>query len=338
MDSADEEDALPYSERESWKDVTPVPQDDGPEPLAVIRYPKGFVEVHDYFRAIQQRDEYSQRALKLSADVIEQNSANYTAWYYRRRCLKELNADLEAELRFTNKWTENAPKNYQVWYHRRWLIIEIAEKMKKDATSQEDLEKDIKKMAGDELDNHQNVMMVNDDWKNYNGWSHRHFIVDRFNMWDRELSFVEDLLLDDIRNNSAWNHRYTVVKHSCWPTTPEVRKREVSFTLDKLRQGAMNESAWNYLQGFFGEGAGKESWKDAPDSIVKFCHEVMALASEKEATCRFAVETVGRIHEAKGETAEAEKQYMLLQEIDKIRAKYWEWRVALLKHGLKGGA
>jgi protein farnesyltransferase/geranylgeranyltransferase type-1 subunit alpha len=37
----------PYSEREDWKDVVPVPQDDGPLPLAAIRYPHGFVEVHD---------------------------------------------------------------------------------------------------------------------------------------------------------------------------------------------------------------------------------------------------------------------------------------------------
>merc|ERR1712232_1240541 len=144
-------------------------------------------------------------------------------------------------------------------------------------------------------------------------------------MWDCELEFVEDLLLDDIRNNSAWNHRYTVVKHLSWPISAEVRKREVDFTLDKLRQGANNESAWNYLQAFFGEGVGKESWKDAPASITKLCNEVIALAPEKEAVCRFAVETIARIEEAKGDLDCAESQYALLQEIDKIRSKYWEW-------------
>lgn len=46
-------------------------------------------EVHSYFRAIQQRNETSKRALQLTAHVIEHNSANYTAWYYRRRCLKD---------------------------------------------------------------------------------------------------------------------------------------------------------------------------------------------------------------------------------------------------------
>jgi protein farnesyltransferase/geranylgeranyltransferase type-1 subunit alpha len=38
------------------------------------------VEVMDYFRAIVQRQEFSERALQLTAEVIQQNSANYSAW------------------------------------------------------------------------------------------------------------------------------------------------------------------------------------------------------------------------------------------------------------------
>lgn len=36
----------------------------------------------DYFRAILKSNEISQRALDLTADVIEVNPANYTAWYW----------------------------------------------------------------------------------------------------------------------------------------------------------------------------------------------------------------------------------------------------------------
>lgn len=88
--------------------------------------------MHGYFRAIQQKNETSKRALQLTADVIQHNSANYTAWYYRRRCLKEqfitepsklamfatsllqdLAIELDDERIFTDKWARDCPKNYQ---------------------------------------------------------------------------------------------------------------------------------------------------------------------------------------------------------------------------------
>merc|ERR1740129_927564 len=198
--SADDEE-LPYSQRPEWKDVEPVPQVDGPKPLAVIRYPPGFEEVHNYFRAIQQRDELSERALRLTADVIEHNSANYTAWYYRRRCLTQLGSDLQAELAFADGWSRDSPKNYQVWYHRRWLISAIAEQLR----SKENHDEEIRMLGERELDYHLGVMQVHDAFKNYNGWSHRQFVVQNFGLWEKELDFVTDLIRLDVRNNSAWN-------------------------------------------------------------------------------------------------------------------------------------
>ena len=62
------------------------------------------------------------RALALTGDVIEQNSANYTAWSYRRSCLYALGLSLEAELAFTEDIARATPKNYQLWHHRRALI------------------------------------------------------------------------------------------------------------------------------------------------------------------------------------------------------------------------
>jgi len=328
-DAEENEEDLPYSQKPNWKDIVPVPQDDGPQPLACIRYPPGFEEVHSYFRAIQQKGEMSERALHLSADVIEHNSANYTAWYYRRRCLKELSSDLNAELDFANKWARDCPKNYQVWYHRRWLVMEMAEDMKKKAASPEEAAAAVQKLAEDEMEYHNDVMMVNDDWKNYNGWSHRHFIVQKFGQWKNEMKFVEDLLVDDIRNNSGWNHKHTVIRHTCWPPTDEVRNREITYTLEQLRKCANNESAWNYLSAFFGEGDGKKPWDSAP-AVEEFCDGVVSLAPDREGQCRFALEVLARIHEAKGEINQAEQRYMTLKETDKIRVKYWEWRVALL--------
>ncbi|CAJ1374945.1 unnamed protein product [Effrenium voratum] len=316
----------PYSKREEWKDVTPVPQKDGPHPLAVIKYPPGFEEVHGYFRAIQQRNETSLRALSLTADVIENNSANYTAWYYRRRCLKELDSDLDEERVFTNKWATDCPKNYQVWYHRRWLISEIAERKRKEAGAEAD--KHIQLLARQELEYHLDCMQVNSDYKNYNGWSHRQFILQHFNLWHEELPFVERLLSEDIRNNSAWNHRYTVVRNQSWPLSDEIRKREIKFAMDAIRACANNECAWNYLSAFLGEGNCKVPWTAEPEVEV-LCREVIDVAAQ-HGTCRMALQAMASINEAKGDVQAAAALYSQLEEVDRIRAKYWAWRASLL--------
>jgi len=318
---------LPYSQRPEWQDVMPVPQDDGPEPLAVISYPPGFVEVHDYFRAIQQKGELTLRALWLTADVIEQNSANYTAWYYRRRCLREVKADLYAEHRFTDKWARDCPKNYQVWYHRRWLIMEMAQELRSGGEA--DAEKEVTELAERELEYHMDCMQVNDDYKNYNGWSHRQFILQKFGLWSKELPFVEELLRDDIRNNSAWNHRHNIVRNECWPVTEAVRQREVDFALNSIRKCASNECSWNYLGAYLGEGEGKVPWTSVP-ALEALCQEVLALAAGPEHFCRFAVEALANIHEARVEVQDAIQKYETLKAIDKIRVKYWDWRIALL--------
>ena len=61
-------------------------------------------------------------ALALTADVIEQNSANYTAWAYRRRCLVALQCSLTDELEFAERIAVDTPKNYQLWHHRRAIV------------------------------------------------------------------------------------------------------------------------------------------------------------------------------------------------------------------------
>eukprot|EP00930_Biecheleria_cincta_P050127 TRINITY_DN35301_c0_g1_i1.p1 TRINITY_DN35301_c0_g1~~TRINITY_DN35301_c0_g1_i1.p1 ORF type:complete len:340 (+),score=66.29 TRINITY_DN35301_c0_g1_i1:48-1067(+) len=321
--------SITFCDNPEWKDVKPVPQDDGPEPLAVISYPPGFEEVHDYFRAIQKLGEFSERALALTGDVIEHNSANYTAWWYRRRCLHELGCDLSAEHVFTDKWSKDCPKNYQVWYHRRWLISEIAKQIRAKAPNAESAEKEIADLARKELENHTDCMQVNDDYKNYNGWSHRQFILQAFGLWDEELPFVEDLLRDDIRNNSAWNHRYTVVRKQSWPFSDAVKRREIDYAVKSIRSCANNECAWNYLTAFLGAEEGKIPWSEAP-ALEALCEEVLSAAADQASSCRFANETLATMCEARGDVAGAQRQYSTLKEIDKIRFKYWEWKEAYL--------
>jgi hypothetical protein len=51
-----------------WADVAPVPQNDGPDPVASIRYNSEYVELMDLFRAVMKAKEFSVRALELTAD------------------------------------------------------------------------------------------------------------------------------------------------------------------------------------------------------------------------------------------------------------------------------
>eukprot|EP00438_Fugacium_kawagutii_P031307 Skav215331 [mRNA] locus=scaffold1391:33066:38598:- [translate_table: standard] len=157
----------------------------------------------------------------------------HAAFGPRRTRQDELAIELDDEREFTDKWARDCPKNYQVWYHRRWLISEIA--ARKRSSGGASAEEEILQMAREELGYHLECMQVNNDYKNYNGWSHRQFILQQFNLWKEELPFVEQLLSEDIRNNSAWNHRYAVVRNESSPLSDAVRDREIKFAMDAIR-------------------------------------------------------------------------------------------------------
>lgn len=71
-----------YSNSNDWEDVVPIPQDDGgPNPLAAIAYTEEYSEAMSYLRAVMAEDEKSDRALRLTEDIIRMNPAHYTVWY-----------------------------------------------------------------------------------------------------------------------------------------------------------------------------------------------------------------------------------------------------------------
>lgn len=49
-------------------------------PLATIAYAPDYLEATSYLRAVMAANEMSERALKLTEDVIAMNPAHYTVW------------------------------------------------------------------------------------------------------------------------------------------------------------------------------------------------------------------------------------------------------------------
>lgn len=76
-----DEDTKFYHDDPAWKDIEPIPQDDGGlHPLAAIAYTDEYSEAMGYLRAVMAKNEYSQRVLELTEHIISMNPAHYTVW------------------------------------------------------------------------------------------------------------------------------------------------------------------------------------------------------------------------------------------------------------------
>ncbi|KAJ5069544.1 protein farnesyltransferase/geranylgeranyltransferase type-1 subunit alpha [Anaeramoeba ignava] len=221
----------PLSKLPEWKDIQPIPQKESLKDPCAILYSPQFSEVMDYFRAILQKKEYSERALKLTTEVIRLNCSNYTVWEYRRGILEHLKIDLNTELDYLDKVIEQHPKNYQVWTHRVWVTTKLN--------------------SGDREKAFTEIAFLNDS-KNYHAWSHRFWAIEYFNLWDGELEFIDKFFENDLRHNSAWAARFFVAtQNGKLKNDPKIQLQEIEFSLSKINLTCNNESAWNYFISFF---------------------------------------------------------------------------------------
>eukprot|EP00903_Cladosiphon_okamuranus_P012558 g11759.t1 len=297
-----------------FEDVTPIPQQDGPDPVVSIAYKHNYKIAGDYLRAFQASGETSERALAITRLVLEYNASHYTAWWFRRRCLFALGMDLANELDVVEDIAGYNPKNYQVWYHRRALA-------------------EHRRNPGDELAYVDQV--VEEDPKNYHAWSHRQWLLQEFHMLNTEkgrqleLSVVDGLLQEDLRNNSAWNHRWFVL-HSplaANETLPEETvKFELEYAFGYAERAPSNESPWNYIRGFF--RAGGRSYADFPEVKER------ALALQKTETGEkspHVYSILAEVYENEGTEESlsdaANALEHLRDSLDQVRARYWDSRL-----------
>jgi len=319
-----------YRDRPEWSDVTPIPQDDGANPVVRIAYGDRFKDVYDYFRAVLKSEEKSERVLQLTVDALDQNPANYTVWYYRREVLKALKSDLKKEMKYCREMIEEHPKNYQVWQHRR-ALIEWAQDPSTELRFTE--------------------MILSADQKNYHAWQHRQWVLQTFKLWDKELDYVQDLIAVDIRNNSAWNQRFFVISQSSgW--TKEVVRNEVNYAMDKIKKVVKNESSWNYLRGVLNQCENEELKSELKLEIRSWCESKYESGETSSYMLGYLVDSLQQdLDEAKSEGSSADdgsKQAiidkleklcnLLANNCDKIRHNYWKFilQSAKKKHSIGG--
>lgn len=332
-----EQQRVPLRERAEWSDVTPLPQNDGPNPVVPIQYTEEFSEVMDYFRAVYLTDERSPRALALTAEAVQFNSGNYTVWHFRRLLLESLKVDLNDELEFVERMAAGNSKNYQMWHHRRW----VAEKLGPEARN-------------NELEFTKKILSV--DAKHYHAWSHRQWALQTLGGWEDELNYCTELLKEDIFNNSAWNQRYFVITRSPFlGGLKAMRESEVLYTIEAIIAYPENESSWRYLRGLYkGETT---SWVNDPQ-VSSVCLKILrtksnyvfALSTILDLIC-FGYQPNEDIRDAIDalKTADMDKQDLdddekgeqqnlniarnicsILKQVDPIRTNYWIWRKSRL--------
>lgn len=270
-----------------------VAQDDGPLPLCSIDYSDSFIEVHDKLRAAVQNEDMSEAVLALTEAVVGENGANYTAWWYRRRCLDALQSDMRNELEtFTNMWCRTSQKNYQVWFHRRWVVTRL------DDPSGE-LDFCAEALAGE-------------DQKVYNAWAHRQWILKKFNVWDGEWDFVNHMLETDVRNNSAWNHRHVLTRHFGVPAD------EWEYIARMIKKAKYNEAVWNYALAI---ARRTNEWS----KLASLCEHSMIEKNRFALYCE--IECFLQSHNLN----EARLNFETLISVDPVRRKYWQWRLDTLE-------
>jgi protein farnesyltransferase/geranylgeranyltransferase type-1 subunit alpha len=325
-----------YRDREDWKDVIPLEQDDGPDPVVAIDYSDKFRDVFDYFRAIVASGEKSKRALALTADALKLNAANYTVWQYRRDVLVALNIpcrigrngvskEFALEFQFCQEMVDQNQKNYQVWHHRKSIVAWAAGLNDDKCGESLSLTDDLATLQLQELNLTERLLSI--DAKNYHVWQHRQWIISLFGTFSQELGFVDFLIQDDVRNNSAWNQRYFVVSN--WneeETKEDLLNREIDYTWDKILLAPSNESPWSYLQGLF--LLTSEVTLSSHDSLYERCVGLYKSGSNSVPMLGFLIDLYDARLKVRKDTKESYYEAVkicntLADSLDQIRKPYW---------------
>ncbi|KAL4774367.1 CaaX farnesyltransferase alpha subunit [Aspergillus nidulans var. acristatus] len=336
-----------YASDPEWASIDPIPLNDGSEsgamPLATIAYSEEYLEATSYLRAVMAANEMSERALKLTEDIISMNPAHYTVWIYRAKIVFALNKDLLEELEWLNGVSLKYLKNYQIWHHRQ-VIMSSREHFPSLPPREMDFL----------------MEMFAQDSKNYHVWTYRHWLVRHFELWDspRELADVNSLLNSDVRNNSAWNHRYMLrfgprsnepdagMVNTDGPPAEKGRlavvdedlvDEELRYAQDQILRAPENRSPWSYARGVLRAASRALSeWTEFAKKFVVDKRDDQGQIVDVSVKSSHAVEWLADVYADAEENGRAEAVRMLnllKDKYDPIRKNYWNYRIRTIEAG-----
>ena len=270
-------------------------------PICSINYSPIFKEIMSIYRTLLKTNELSQRSLDLTTILIQLNSADYSAWFFRRKIIQNLkDYDLKKEYEFIDQLGDSVVKNYQVWGHRQFLVLRTQNYLEELKFTDE---------------------MLEDDNKNYHCWSHRVWICEHFNCWINEIDYTSKMIENDVRNNSAWSHRFFSLKKLNFLNNFEMMKEELKFIEKTLKQSSNNESVWTFISGLFEECENEEIKNEIRNFVMKIV--------EQRPFCTYSkicFVTIWKNHE---KTVEIVNE--LKDRLDMAHASYWDWYLKQLK-------
>lgn len=298
----------------NFDDVVPVQLNEEQPQLCQILYDDEYKLVMGKLLALQQQEEYSERALYLTEKGLELLASHYTIWSYRFNIIKKIGADLFKELDWCELIALDNEKNYQIWNYRQLIIEEIL-KVPELATK---------------FDPHREYpilnMMLQQDLKNHHVWSYRKWLVERFNLFEdpKEIEFVNACIDNDLRNNSVWSHRYFIFIKTFDENNPNVSEyidSEIEFVKNAILRSPQNPSSWNYLIGVY-----DKCQKRSIVELKPFIDDNMVSSDYTSVKSSYALELLAKIYLKQNDHQTAGNIYDLLStKYDPIRSNYWAY-------------
>lgn len=209
-----------YRDDPDFKDLKPVPLPQTKGDPFFINYSAEIVDLFGYFFALLEKDEISERGIKVAERIIEKFTSHYTAWWYKYHILETLPYDFKRETEFINKILVENPKSYQAWHYMQWLVDKSPE-------------------FHDQIPFLKSTFII--DEKNFHAWSFSIWYAERWNQYNEVYLLALHQIKIDMRNNSAWNTRRTIGEK----LNVDIEK-EFNDVEDSLLQIGKNESACNF--------------------------------------------------------------------------------------------